>query len=59
MQAMYFRFPPPAHSGKIVLTVEHAGKAFGKSAFLVMQGLLSPKAKKLDWWDETEKAKAP
>jgi len=28
-QAMYFRFPPPAHSGKIVLTVEGAGKKFG------------------------------
>lgn len=27
--AMYFRFPPPAHSGKIVLTAEHAGKAYG------------------------------
>ncbi|MCC6372506.1 MAG: ABC-F family ATP-binding cassette domain-containing protein [Bacteroidia bacterium] len=28
-QSMYFRFPPPAHSGKIVLTVEHAGKKYG------------------------------
>ncbi|MBL7931090.1 MAG: ATP-binding cassette domain-containing protein [Bacteroidia bacterium] len=27
--AMYFRFPPPAHSGKIVLTAEHAGKQYG------------------------------
>lgn len=27
--AMYFRFPPPAHSGKIVITAEHAGKAYG------------------------------
>src|SRR5436190_8061811 len=27
---MYFRFPPPAHSGKIVLTVEHAGKVYGQ-----------------------------
>lgn len=24
-----FRFPPPAHSGKIVLTVENAGKVYG------------------------------
>lgn len=28
--AMYFRFPPPAHSGKIVITAEHAGKAYGE-----------------------------
>jgi ATP-binding cassette subfamily F protein 3 len=29
-----FRFPPPAHSGKIVLTVEHAGKEYdGKRIF--------------------------
>ncbi len=27
--AMRFRFPPPAHSGKIVLTVENAGKVYG------------------------------
>src|SRR5688572_4497971 len=27
--AMYFRFPPPAHSGKIVITSEHAGKMYG------------------------------
>jgi len=27
--SMHFRFPPPAHSGKIVLTVEHAGKKYG------------------------------
>lgn len=27
--AMYFRFPPPAHSGKIVITVENAGKEYG------------------------------
>lgn len=28
-QAMYFRFPTPAHSGKIILTVENAGKHYG------------------------------
>ncbi len=28
-QSMYFKFPTPAHSGKIVLTVEKAGKSFG------------------------------
>ncbi len=27
--SMYFRFPTPAHSGKIVLTVEDAGKKYG------------------------------
>jgi ATP-binding cassette subfamily F protein 3 len=27
--SMYFRFPKPAHSGKIVLTVDHAGKQYG------------------------------
>ncbi|HXP51324.1 MAG TPA: ABC-F family ATP-binding cassette domain-containing protein, partial [Bacteroidia bacterium] len=27
--AIYFKFPPPAHSGKIVLTVEHAAKDYG------------------------------
>ncbi len=27
--SMNFRFPAPAHSGKIVLTVENAGKAYG------------------------------
>ena len=26
--SMHFRFPPPAHSGKIALTVENAGKAY-------------------------------
>jgi ATP-binding cassette subfamily F protein 3 len=28
-QSMYFRFPAPAHSGKIVLTVENASKHYG------------------------------
>ncbi|HTB30652.1 MAG TPA: ATP-binding cassette domain-containing protein [Bacteroidia bacterium] len=27
--SIHFRFPPPAHSGKIALTVENAGKAYG------------------------------
>lgn len=27
---MAFRFPPPAHCGKIVLTVENAGKTYGE-----------------------------
>jgi ATP-binding cassette subfamily F protein 3 len=28
-QAMFFRFPQPAHSGKLVITVENGGKAYG------------------------------
>lgn len=28
-QSMNFRFPAPAHSGKIIVTVEHAGKSYG------------------------------
>lgn len=28
--SMYFKFPPPAHSGKIALTVENAGKMYGE-----------------------------
>ncbi len=41
---MHFRFPPPAHSGKIVLTVEHAGKAydakriFSEANFILTKG---------------------
>ncbi|MDP2386158.1 MAG: ABC-F family ATP-binding cassette domain-containing protein [Bacteroidota bacterium] len=32
--AIRFKFPPPAHSGKIILTVEHAGKDYdGKRIF--------------------------
>ena len=27
--AIYFKFPPPAHSGNIVLTVENASKSYG------------------------------
>jgi ATP-binding cassette subfamily F protein 3 len=42
--AMYFRFPPPAHSGKIVITVENAGKEYGpkrifsKAEFIIAKG---------------------
>lgn len=42
--AMYFRFPPPAHSGKIVITAEHAGKAycekriFSDANFIITKG---------------------
>jgi len=42
--AMYFKFPQPAHSGKIVLTVEHAGKQYGEkrifsdASFIITKG---------------------
>jgi len=42
--SIHFRFPPPAHSGKIALTVENAGKAYGekrifsKANFIVEKG---------------------
>ncbi|MCE3228517.1 MAG: ATP-binding cassette protein [Bacteroidetes bacterium] len=42
--SMNFRFPPPAHSGKIVLTVEHAGKKYGEkqifsdASFIITKG---------------------
>lgn len=41
---MNFRFPTPAHSGKIVLTVEHAGKKYGDkqifsdASFIITKG---------------------
>lgn len=34
--AMHFRFPPPAHSGKIVLTVEEVKKVYGQK--LIFEG---------------------
>jgi ATP-binding cassette, subfamily F, member 3 len=46
-QAMYFRFPPPAHSGKIVLTVEHAGKAFGEKRIFSDAGFIITKGEKI------------
>lgn len=45
--AVRFRFPAPAHSGKIVITAEHAGKNMGRSKFFLMQISLSPKEKRL------------
>ncbi len=43
-QSMFFRFPTPAHSGKIVLTVEDAGKKYGSkqifsgATFIITKG---------------------
>ncbi|MBI2722354.1 MAG: ATP-binding cassette domain-containing protein [Bacteroidetes bacterium] len=42
--SLNFRFPPPAHSGKIVLTVENAGKKYGdkqifsNATFIITKG---------------------
>ncbi len=46
-QAMYFRFPPPAHSGKIVLTVEHAGKKYGEKRIFKDAGFIITKGEKI------------
>lgn len=46
-QSVYFRFPPPAHSGKIVLTVEHAGKAYGDKRIFKDAGFIITKGEKI------------
>jgi ATP-binding cassette subfamily F protein 3 len=46
-QAMYFRFPAPAHSGKIVLTVEHAGKTYGEKRIFKDAGFIITKGEKI------------
>jgi ATP-binding cassette subfamily F protein 3 len=46
-QAMYFRFPAPAHSGKIVLTVEHAGKKYGDKRIFSDANLIITKGEKI------------
>ncbi|MFL5765600.1 MAG: ABC-F family ATP-binding cassette domain-containing protein [Bacteroidia bacterium] len=44
---MHFRFPPPAHSGKIVLTVEHAGKKYGEKQIFKDAGFILTKGEKI------------
>lgn len=44
---MFFRFPPPAHSGKIVLTVEHAGKKYGDKQIFSDAGFILTKGEKI------------
>lgn len=44
---MRFRFPPPAHSGKIVLTVEHAGKAYGSKRIFSDANFILTKGEKI------------
>jgi ATP-binding cassette subfamily F protein 3 len=46
-QAMYFRFPAPAHSGKIVLTVEHAGKKYGEKRIFKEADFIITKGEKI------------
>lgn len=46
-QAMYFRFPTPAHSGKIVLTVEHAGKQYGEKRIFSDANFIITKGEKI------------
>lgn len=46
-QAMYFKFPPPAHSGKIVLTVEHAGKKYGDKRIFSDANFIITKGEKI------------
>ncbi len=44
---MHFRFPPPAHSGKIVLTVENAGKAYGAKQIFKDANFILTKGEKI------------
>jgi ATP-binding cassette, subfamily F, member 3 len=46
-QSMNFRFPPPAHSGKIVLTVEHAGKKYGEKRIFSDANFIITKGEKI------------
>lgn len=45
--AMYFRFPPPAHSGKIVITAEHAGKQYGPKRIFADANFIITKGEKI------------
>lgn len=45
--AMYFRFPPPAHSGKIVITAEHAGKVYGEKRIFSEANFIITKGEKI------------
>jgi ATP-binding cassette, subfamily F, member 3 len=45
--SMNFRFPAPAHSGKIVLTVEHAGKKFGEKRIFSDANFIITKGEKI------------
>lgn len=45
--AMYFRFPPPAHSGKIVITSEHTGKMYGPKRIFSDANFIITKGEKI------------
>lgn len=45
--AMYFRFPAPAHSGKIVITSEHAGKMYGPKRIFSDANFIITKGEKI------------
>lgn len=42
-----FRFPPPAHSGKIVITAEHAGKSYGEKHIFSDANFIITKGEKI------------
>ncbi len=44
---VHFRFPPPAHSGKIILTVEHAGKKYGDKQIFSNADFIIAKGEKI------------
>ncbi|MFN5460835.1 MAG: ATP-binding cassette domain-containing protein [Bacteroidota bacterium] len=44
---IHFRFPPPAHSGKIVLTVENAGKQYGEKRIFSGADFILTKGEKI------------
>ena len=43
----YFRFPAPAHSGKIVITAEHAGKKYGEKQIFSDANFIITKGEKI------------
>jgi ATP-binding cassette, subfamily F, member 3 len=45
--SMRFKFPAPAHSGKIILTVEHAGKSFGEKRIFKDANFIITKGEKI------------
>lgn len=44
---VHFKFPAPAHSGKIVLTVEHAGKKYGEKRIFSDADFIITKGEKI------------
>jgi ATP-binding cassette subfamily F protein 3 len=45
--AVHFKFPPPAHSGKIVITAEHAGKNYGEKQIFSDANFIITKGEKI------------